>query len=306
MKDHLLTLLEWNTQDITKTLELAKDSKKNPLAYRPLEGKSIALYFEKPSLRTITTFQVGIHQLGGQVIHLDKDSIGLGKRESIQDVSQCLGRWIHGLVIRCFEQNLVEQLSQNTGFPIINALTDDYHPCQALALAQTLNEHWNEQLEGKTIVFVGDGNNVAVSIAIIAAHLGMNFCLSHPESYAIKPEIQKQIENTFASSSSSFYIENDPKKAVSKANLIYADVWASMGQEDETEERAKIFAPYQVNQQLVDLAPEGCLVSHCLPAHRGEEITSEVVDADYCICFDEAENRLHAQKGVLRHLYPNN
>jgi ornithine carbamoyltransferase len=303
MKDHLLTLLEWTTQDIEKTLDLAKDSKKKPLAYRPLEGKSIALYFEKPSLRTITTFQVGIHQLGGQVIHLDKDSIGLGKRESIQDVSKCLSRWIHGLVVRCFEQDLVKQLSQNTVFPIINALTDDYHPCQALALAQTLNEHWNEQLKGKTIVFVGDGNNVAVSIAIMAAHLGMNFCLSHPEGYAIKPEIQAKVESVFESRESSFSIEKDPQKAVSQANLIYADVWASMGQEDETEERAKVFTPYQINQKLVDLAPKGCLVSHCLPAHRGEEITSEVVDSDYCICFDEAENRLHAQKGVLRHLY---
>jgi len=303
MQNHLLTLLEWTTQDIKKTLELAKSSKENPLDYRPLEGKSIALYFEKPSLRTITTFQVGIHQLGGQVIQLDKSSIGLGKRESIEDVSRCLSRWIHGLVVCCFDQELIEKLSQNTNFPIINALTDDFHPCQALALAQTLDEHWKGQLQGKTLVFVGDGNNVAISIAIIAAHLGMNFCLSHPDGYAIPTKILTQVESVFEDKKSEFYIEQDPRKAVSKANLIYADVWASMGQEDETEKRAEIFAPYQVNQELVDLAPEGCLVSHCLPAHRGEEITSEVVDADYCVCFDEAENRLHAQKGVLRYLY---
>ena len=300
----LLTLLDWPAERVQEVLQLAIDEKKafkNGRGSRALVGKTVALFFEKPSLRTYTTFQVGVSQLGGSCTDLDPNTIGIGKRESLEDIARCLGRWVDGIVIRCFEQSLVEGFQEHSAVPIINALTDDYHPCQALALAQTMTEHFKE-IKGKTIVFVGDGNNVANSFAILAAKLGMNFTLACPKGYEQPQEVQDTLVPLFEKHGVEYQTLNDPKLAVKKADLIYTDVWASMGQEEEQKKRAQDFADFQVNQELVSAAPKSALVSHCLPAHRGEEITHEVLESKRCICFDEAENRLHAQKGVLLHL----
>lgn len=301
-KSHLLTLLDWDADQIQKTLDLAisiKNELKSKGPETSLQGRSIAMYFEKPSLRTITTFQIGITQLGGSSVHLDPKSIGLGVREPIEDVARCLGRWADAMVIRCFEQSLVEDFAKLSGIPVINALTDDYHPCQALALGQTMIEHLGE-LKGKTITFVGDGNNVANSIAIMCAKLGMNFHLACPDGYEQPAELLKTLQPIFESNQCSYARFDQAKDAVINSDLIYTDVWASMGQEEEQAERAEIFMPFQVNEALVEAAPSTCLITHCLPAHRGEEISAGVMDMDRTICFDEAENRLHAQKAVMK------
>lgn len=301
-KRHLLTLLDWDAEQIQHALDLAISTKKQLKSKGSelgLQGKSIAMYFEKPSLRTITTFQIGMTQLGGSSVQLDPESIGLGKREPIEDVGRCLGRWADAIVIRCFEQKLVEDLAEHSGIPVINALTDDYHPCQALALGQTLMEHLGA-LKGKTITFIGDGNNVANSIAIMAAKLGMNFHLACPKGYEQPTTLINELQPIFEANGGHYQCFNSAEPSVKSADVIYTDVWASMGQEDEQVERAKVFMPFQVNEELIALAPKGCLITHCLPAHRGEEISAGAMDLKENICFDEAENRLHAQKAVMK------
>ena len=300
-KKNFLRLMDWDSQAIRDVVDSAielKRSLKDGTAGFPLRGKTIGMYFEKQSLRTVTTFQVLMTQLGGQAILLDPASISLGKRESVADVGRCLGRWVDGLVVRCFKQSLVEDLAEWSGIPVINALTDDSHPCQAIALAQTMKEHFGS-LEGRRLVFVGDGNNVASSFAVLCAKLGMHFVHTGPEGYRLKPEFVDSLEPLFKTSGGSFAYEPDPKKAVADADLVYTDVWASMGQESEQDSRGKIFAPWQVNEELMSHAPKTALFSHCLPAHRGEEVTDGVVDAPYSVCFDEAENRLHAHKAIV-------
>lgn len=305
---HLLKLLDWDIEQIQEVLNLSAEIKaelKNQGPSQRLAGRSIAMYFEKPSLRTITTFQIGMTQLGGSSVQLDPVSIGLGKREPIKDVARCIGRWADAMVIRCFEQSLIEDFAQHSGIPVINALTDDYHPCQALALIQSMVEHMGGQmrdLRGKTITFVGDGNNVANSIAIIAAKIGINFNLACPDGYEQPQELLDVLEPIFKSTNSKYQRYSGAKDAVKSADIIYTDVWASMGQESEQAERAAIFMPFQVNEELMQQAPETCLVTHCLPAHRGEEISAGIMESDRNICFDEAENRLHAQKAVMAYL----
>lgn len=297
---HLLTLLDWDAARIARILdEAAADKADRHRSPDILSGQTVAMYFEKPSLRTITTFQVGIHQFGALPLLLSPDSIGLGKRESIEDVSRCLGRWVKGLVVRCFSQELLEKLAEHSGVPVINALSDDYHPCQALALGQALKDTYGK-FDGLNIVFVGDGNNVATEIAVLCAKLGMNFTLACPSGYTFKPSILPVLEDIFTTSS--FRITHDPIDAVKNADLVYTDVWASMGQEAETALRKQAFAHFQVNENLLSHAPKTCHVSHCLPAHRGEEITDGIMDGPRQLCFDEAENRLHVQKAVMREL----
>lgn len=294
---HLLTLLDWDAIRIQNTLELAIEFKKNRhLHPAHLTGESVAMYFEKPSLRTITTFQVGIHQLGGQPILLSPDSIGLGKRESIEDISRCLGRWVKGLVVRCFSQKLLEKLAEHSGVPVINALSDDYHPCQALALGQALLENFGK-LQGLNVVFVGDGNNVATEIAVMCAKLGMNFTLACPVAYNFKSSVWEELSPLFTQST--LKVLHSAVETVADAHLVYTDVWASMGQEAETQKRKLDFAEFQVNEALLAKAPKGCFISHCLPAHRGDEITDGIMDGPNQLCFDEAENRLHVQKAVM-------
>lgn len=303
---HLLRLMDWDAETILATIDSAISLKKEVKAgefHSPLRGRTIAMYFEKQSLRTVTTFQVGMAQLGGQAVQLSEGSIGLGQRESVADVARCLGRWCDGIVVRSFAQSLLEELAEESGVPVINALTDDYHPCQALALGQTMVEHLGE-LKGKELVFVGDGNNVANSFAVLAAKLGMHFVHTGPAGYEQSSEVIRELQPLFSATGGSYQYERDPAVAVRRADLIYTDVWTSMGQEAERQERLQLFAPWRVDEALMAKAPSGALFSHCLPAHRGEEVTDGVMDAPYSVCFDEAENRLHAHKAVILKLLP--
>jgi ornithine carbamoyltransferase len=257
------------------------------------------MFFEMPSLRTVTTFQVGMHQLGGMPVKLDPDSIGLGKRESVKDVARCLSRWVNGLVVRCFKQELVEQLAEYGSVPIVNALTDDYHPCQALAFGQMLKEQFGET-RGLTVAFIGDGNNVANSLTDLCARLGMNFTLACPAGYEQPQSVLEEAAPDFARHGCKYRVTHDPKEAVKDASILYSDVWVSMGQEDDKDSKQAHFLPFQINRELLACAPAGCKVTHCLPAHRGEEITDDVMDdLSVNLSYEEAENRLHAQKAVL-------
>ncbi len=300
--NHLLRLADWSEERIVDTIETAirlKQELKSGKTSVALQGKSVGMFFEKPSLRTITTFQVGIHQLGAFPVLLSPDSIGLGKRESIKDVARCLSRWVNGLVVRCFKQDLVEQLAEHGNIPIINALTDDYHPCQAFAFAQTIQEQFGE-LKGKTVAFIGDGNNVANSFLALAAKVGMNFTLACPEGYEQPKEVVEQALPDLNKRGMQYRVFHDPKEAVRDADILYSDVWVSMGQEGEKDSKQSHFLPFQINDELLKLAPAHCKVSHCLPAHRGEEITDSVMDNfNVNLSFEEAENRLHAHKAVL-------
>lgn len=304
----LLSLLDLKTSQVQNLLNLALKTKtdfKKMGALDVLKGKTSVLIFEKPSLRTRVTFEVGMAHLGGTTLNLEPTSISLGQRESVHDAAKNLERWVDVIVARTFQHSLVEELAKHSKIPVINALTDLFHPCQALAFGLTLMEKMNT-LKGKTIVFVGDGNNVANSLAVLSAHLGMHFVLCCPAGFEQPPFILERIKPLMDSSGGTYRVDTNPKSAVSKADVIYTDVWVSMGEEEIGEQKGKAFWGYQVNQTLLDQAPQHCLVSHCLPAHRGQEITDEVMDGPQCICFDEAENRLHAQKAVLLALLNSN
>jgi ornithine carbamoyltransferase len=300
---HLLRLYDWDSERIADTIRIAtrlKDEIKNGKTSNRFTGKTIGMFFEKPSLRTITTFQVGMHQLGGMPVLLDPRSIGLNKRESVKDIARCLSRWINALVVRCFEQSLVEQLAESGSIPVINALSDDYHPCQALAFGQMMTEHFGENLRGKTVAFIGDGNNVANSIMTLCAKLGMNFTLACPKGYEQKNNEVELILPEFKKNDSKYRLFDNPKDAVKDADILYADVWVSMGQENQKAEKKSHFLPFQINDELLKFAPAHCKVTHCLPANRGEEITDSLMEnLQVNLCYEEAENRLHAQKAVL-------
>jgi ornithine carbamoyltransferase len=265
---------------------------------RLLENRVLALIFEKPSLRTRVTFEVGILQLGGHAISMMSHEIGIGKRESCYDVAKNLERWVDLVAIRTFGQDIVEQLAAHARIPIINALTDEEHPCQALTDLFTLSEHFDD-LRGLTLAFVGDGNNICNSLLLLCPMLGVNIAVACPTGYCPPEAVIEQAERNAAVSGSTVEITSDPAAAVRNANAIYTDVWASMGQESERDERHCVFAPYQVNAALVGHAPRGAKIMHDLPAHRGEEITDDVIDSPESIVFDQAENRLHVQKGIM-------
>ena len=240
-----------------------------------------------------------MNQFGGKSIYMPGKDISLGIRESIPDGAKNLSRWVDVVVMRTFGQDVVENLAVNSTIPVINALTDTEHPCQALACVHTLIEHLGKDLKGKKMVFVGDGNNVANSLMLLAPFVGMDFVMCCPEGYDPDQGIVRDAMNNCVQMKTNYIVERNPEKAVKNADLIYTDVWASMGQEEETAIRAEKFRAYKVDSALMTKAGEKCLVSHCLPAHRGEEITSEVLDSPNSIAFDEAENRLHSQKAVL-------
>jgi ornithine carbamoyltransferase len=300
---HLLRLRNWDTDCILETLDLARNLKKelkSGIYSDRLKGKTIGMFFEKPSLRTFVTFQVGMHQLGGMPVLLNPESIGINQRESIIDIARCLSRWINGLVVRCFEQSLVEQLAEYGSIPVINALSDDYHPCQALAFGQLMLEQFGTELRGKNVVFIGDGNNVANSIMELCAKLGMNFTLACPAGFEQKTSEIELVQPDFKKNGSRYKLFHDPKEAVIDADILYSDVWVSMGQESQRQSKLKYFFPFQINDELLRLAPSHCKVTHCLPAHRGEEITDSIMDnLQVNLSYEEAENRLHAQKAVL-------
>jgi ornithine carbamoyltransferase len=259
------------------------------------------MIFEKPSLRTRVTFETGMTQLGGHAIYLAPADIRLGQRESVQDVAANLGRWVDCVIARTFGHAVIVELADYAGIPVVNALSDLEHPCQALADYLTVLEHVG-RLRGIRLVFVGDGNNVWHSLALLGATLGVDTTLACPPGFEGDAGILEAARRIAEGSGASVEVGHDAAAAVAEADIIYTDVWASMGQEEEAAERATVFAPFQVDEALVAAAPPTALVMHCLPAHRGEEITSEVLDGPRSIVLDQAENRLHAQKALLEAL----
>jgi len=301
-KDYL-SVLNFDALDLERCLHLAAQVKADRGLGRQaptadaLSGRHVALLFDKPSLRTRTTFEVGIHELGGEVVVLPRD-VAIGVREPVADVARNLERWVDAVVIRTFAQELVEEFAAATSrLHVINALTDAEHPCQAIADFLTLQERFGA-LKGRTIAYVGDGNNVATSLVHAGAMLGMHVHVASPESYQLPHAVVQQATSR-ARHGARLRLFSDPADAVAGADAVYTDLWTSMGQEDEASDRRAIFAPYQVNEDLMGLAKPGAFFMHCLPAHRGEEVTAEVFESESSIVFDQAENRLHGQKALL-------
>ncbi|MBZ5642769.1 MAG: ornithine carbamoyltransferase [Acidobacteriia bacterium] len=297
--DDLLTGAEWNAAQVRELFRLATDVKAHPDRYKTaLSGRHLAMIFEKPSLRTRVTFEVGITSLGGSAVYLDHAETHLGDRESIPDVGRCLSRWVHGIVARVFSQQGLETLAAHATVPVINALSDVYHPCQTLCDFFTLEEKFGSA-RGLKFAYVGDGNNVCHSLLVAGARVGAHVRVATPVGYEPDAEIVAAARRDAAATEGSIELFRSPEEAVSGAQAVYTDVWASMGQESETDARAKIFAPYQVNAKLMSQAAPDALFLHCLPAHRGSEVTDEVMESPRSIVFDEAENRLHVQKAIL-------
>lgn len=295
----LLTGTEWNAAQVQDLFRLAVDVKAHPDRYKSaLAGRQLAMIFEKPSLRTRVTFEVGFTSLGGSAVYLDHADAHLGDRESVPDVARCLSRWVHGIVARVFSQDALEVLAAHATVPVINALSDVYHPCQALCDFFTLEEKFGST-RGVTLAYVGDGNNVCHSLMIAGARVGAHVRIATPAGYEPNAKILAAARVDAAATQGSIELFRAPEEAVSGAQAVYTDVWASMGQEDETEKRAKIFAPYQVNAKLMSQALPDAVFLHCLPAHRGCEVTDDVMESPRSIVFDEAENRLHVQKAIL-------
>ena len=296
-----LSIRDFGPTQLEACLSLAAELKSARAAgrrhIRPLDGRHIALLFEKPSLRTRSTFEIAVRELGGDVIEPPQD-VALGGRETIKDVARNLERWVYGAVVRTFAHARLEAFAAAAPrLRVVNALTNEEHPCQALADCLTLLERFGS-LRGRTLAYVGDGNNVALSLAQAATMLGAVVRLASPAGYEIHEAARQTILQS-ARSGGALEITNDPVAAVRGADAVYTDVWASMGQEDEATARHAVFAPYQVNAELMSHAAAGALFMHCLPAHRGDEVTDEVIDAETSVVFDQSENRLHTQKALL-------
>jgi len=276
-------------------LDLAVEIKAHPVAYEhALHGKGCALLFEKPSLRTRSTFQLGMQQLGGHAVYLGPEEVGLGKRESAADAARNLERWVDAIVARVFAHSTLVELAEYARIPVVNALCDLEHPCQALADFLTLREHLGS-LEGRTLAWIGDGNNVLHSLVLMAQRLGVKVRAATPEGYDPDPAVIAEA----GEAGGDVTLTRDPKQAVAGADVVYTDTWISMGQEDQTAIKEPIFKPFQVNEALMEAAGEQALFMHCLPAKRGKEVTDAVMDGPRSVVFDQAENRLHAQKAVL-------
>ncbi len=300
MKD-FLSISEHTSETIQEMLDLAVSLKKewkqrgnSPI----LKNKTLAMIFQKPSLRTRVSFDMGMRHLGGDALYLSPAEIGLGKRESIADIARVLSGYVDILMARVFEHAHVISLAEWSEIPVINGLSDYNHPCQAMADALTIQEEFGS-LKGLNVTFVGDGNNVAVSLMHVCAKLGANFTIAHPDGYNLNSKALAIGQEIAAQSHCTISTMRDPHKAVQNADVIYTDTWTSMGQEEETQRRLMVFPPYQVNQQLVSEAKPHVIVMHCLPAHRGEEITDPVADGPSSRLFPQAHNRLHAQKAIL-------
>jgi ornithine carbamoyltransferase len=297
-----ISLRDFTPGQVNHLLDLAADIKSSPSKFsRSLDGKTLAMIFEKPSLRTRVTFDVGIQQLGGFSLYLSPAEINLGKRESIHDVAKNLERMVQGIMIRTFAHSIVEEMAFHAGVPIINGLTDYSHPCQAMADFLTVRET-KGRTEGVKLVFVGDGNNVAHSLMFGGALLGSHVTVVTPPGYEPNEDAIAWAKAQAARTGGSCTITGDLSSAVKGADVIYTDVWASMGQESEAEVRKRTFMAYQVNEALFSRAKPDAVFMHCLPAHRGEEVTAGVIDSDRSVVFQEAENRLHAQKAIMLEL----
>jgi ornithine carbamoyltransferase len=298
---HFLSLADYSGEALTDLLDLAlrlKDERRKGANKPLLKGKVLAMVFQKPSLRTRISFDMGMRHLGGDALYLSPAEIGLGKRESIADVARVLSGYVDIVMARVFDHEHVLGLAEHASVPIINGLSDFNHPCQAMADVLTILEHFG-RLEGINLTYVGDGNNVAVSLLFACARLGMNFTLAAPEGYELDADVIAQGVDLAKGNGGTIRQLVDPVEAVQDANVIYTDTWVSMGQEEEARKREKVFPPYQVNADLLARADPSTIVLHCLPAHRGHEITDEVADGSQSLIFDQAENRMHAQKAIL-------
>lgn len=295
---HVLSLFDLQSAEVKKVLSMAAQLKQKVNSGKRtdfLAGLNIGLLFQKQSLRTRVSFEVGIRQLGGSSVYLASD-VGFGKREPIKDISRILGSYVDGLVFRGHDHRDVEELATHCPCSVINGLTDQYHPCQGLADALTIQESFGDR-DDLVVTFVGDGNNVAKSLALACAHLGWTFRIGAPKEYAFEEDFLKSLLERFPKAN--IEITSDPKAASKDAHVLYADVWTSMGQEAESEKRRKDFADFQIDNRLMDLADSSAIFLHCLPAIREEEVTSEVIDGSASRIYDQAENRMHAQKALL-------
>ena len=297
-----LSIRDFTPEQIRYFLHVACEVKAKPERFASaLKGKTLAMIFEKPSLRTRVTFDVGMEQLGGHSLYLSPAEINLGKRESVHDVAKNLERMVQGIMIRTFAHSIVEQMAEHAGIPVINGLTDYSHPCQAMGDFLTMWEV-KGRLEGLKVAFVGDGNNVAHSLMFAGAQLGVEVVVATPPGYEPKVDAIAWARERAKQTGGSCRITNHAKEAVSAANVVYTDVWTSMGQEADAAKRLNVFRSYQVNSELLACAKRDAIFMHCLPAHRGEEVTDEVIDSPRSIVFQQAENRLHVQKAIMLEL----
>lgn len=302
MMEHYVTLYEVTPTDIQQLLEVAvklKVFRKSRKVYQPLPNASVALLFEKPSLRTRVTFEIAIAELGARPIYLGPQEVGLGKRETVADVSRNLSRWVHAIVVRTFKHDALIELAYTADVPVINALTDREHPCQALGDILTILEH-KQRLKGVTLAFVGDGgNNVCHALMYAASKTGMHMRIACPRGFEPLPDVFTHAKESAALSGGSLRVSHDPVEAVRGADAVYTDVWVSMGFEDQSAQRQKAFTPFRVDAALMSNAASDAIFLHCLPARRGEEVTDDVLDGKQSAVLDQAENRLHSAKAVL-------
>ncbi len=295
-----LTGSEWSPTQVREILRLTADSKAHPERYSSaLRGKFFALIFEKPSLRTRVTFEVGIRSMSGSAIFLDHTQAGrFGERESIPDVAHNLERWVHGIIARVYDQKVLEELAASAQIPVINALSDRFHPCQALADYFTLEEQFGN-LRGFKLTYVGDGNNVCHSLMLLGARLGVHLRIATPPNYAPAPEVVAEARRVGRETRAKIELFHDPAEAVTGAQGVYTDAWTSMGFEGEAAVREELFAPYQVNSALMKHAAPDAVFLHCLPAHRGLEVTADVIDSEQSVVLKQSENRMHAQNAIM-------
>jgi ornithine carbamoyltransferase len=300
---HYLSVDDLSTTELAEILDLAAHVKSDPSPMSDaLRGRSIAMIFEKPSTRTRVSFEVGVTQLGAHAVVLSSSELQLGRGETIQDTGRVLSRYVDAVVLRTFEQERLEELASTATVPIVNALSDFEHPCQALADLLTMREHLGE-LAGRVLAYLGDGNNVAHSLLLAGTKMGMAVRVATPPGFEPIPQVVHRAEEIAAETGGAVEITHDPEEAAIGAHALYTDVWTSMGQDLETDERALVFPSYQLSQKVVDLADPEAIVLHCLPAHRGQEITDEVIDGPHSVVWDQAENRLHTQKALLLRLF---
>lgn len=301
MNKDLLTVKELSAGDIGNILERSawlKKALKDGVVHQPLKGKSLGMIFEKSSTRTRVSFEVGMYQLGGQALFLSSQDLQMGRGEPVADTARTLSRYLNGIMIRTFAQSMVEELARHATIPVINGLTDLHHPCQALADLFTILEY-KKSLKNLRFCYVGDGNNMAHSLIEACVTMGMHVMLACPAGYEPDAAIMREAKVVASKTGSELLLTEDPKKATKNADIVYTDVWASMGQEKEHAQRVKAFAGFQVDEKLMKTAAADAIVMHCLPAHRGEEIAASVIDGPQSVVFDQAENRLHTQKAIM-------
>jgi ornithine carbamoyltransferase len=305
MKRDFINLAEYSSRDLLSLLDLAGRLKENKGKISgQLRGKTLGLIFQKPSNRTRVSFEVGIHQLGGHGVYLGPDEINLGKREATSDVAQTLSRYVDGIVARTHSHQDIVDLARYSTVPVINGLSDLFHPCQAMADILTIRENFGT-LKGLKLAYIGDGNNVCHSLLLACAKFGIDMAVAAPKGYFPSEEIFRSAQEIAHHAKSRITLTNNPEEAVKGAHVIYTDTWVSMGQEAETKARLKIFKNYQINAGLAAGADTNFIFMHCLPAHRGQEVTDDVIDGPHSVIFDQAENRLHAQKAILLFLLTN-